>query len=684
MKVSFLALLGLLLPQFLEAGEVIRLKSVGDLHTKSVVSSTKDEGLFFLQWKGAIREEEKAQVQKLGIELLQYFPEDAFLVKSSRSALLEAEKLSFISGFASYEAGMKLERELSEGGIFSFDRLVKVSIQLRPGSDESSYLQSLYQGVSVGGGVLVGETTVAGLWDLAKSEDIVWIERYLDLTTFDLKVDQPSPSNPSQTGYESGVKILKPELAYSMGLTGSGQVVAFADTGLDTGNMSTLLADFQGQVKSGFAVGLGGTSWGDPMNHGTHVAGSIAGSGMSSNGLIRGTGYGAKLVAQGMWSDLMKNIMPPTIPKLFEGAYKEGARIHSDSWGAPNSNGRYDNWAALADGWIFQNPDFLPVFAAGNDGADKNRDGVIDEGSVSSPGSAKNVLTVGASKNFLQEGGIQRKMIELRNGKDKWGVEPIASSMLSEDEKGMAAFSSRGPTADGRLKPEVVAPGTNIVSARSKHPNAKPEDSWGIYDDNYLFMGGTSMATPITAGAMAVIRQYLVQKTGADTVSAALLKATVANTAEDLFPGQFGLRSTGQEQPTPRPNNHQGWGRVNLESLVNANLQTLDERVGLKTGESKVVRVTKGANPLKVTLAYTDAAASANAQKTLVNNLDLVVVGPDGRQYFPNGKNAADSVNNMEQIDLVDGSGTYEIRVLGTNIPQGKNGAQPFALVISN
>lgn len=684
MKVSFLALLGLLLPQFLEAGEVIRLKSVGELHTKTAISSTKEEGLFFLQWKGAIREEEKAEIQKLGIELLQYFPEDAFLVKASRSNLEEAQKLIFISGYTSYEAGMKLERELSEGGIFSFDRLVKVSIQLRPGSDESSYLQSLFQGVSVGGGVIVGETTVSGVWDLAKSENVVWIERYLDATTFDLKVEQDSPSKPSQTGFESGVKILKPELAYSMGLTGSGQVVAFADTGLDTGNLSTLLPDFQNQVKGGFAVGLGGTSWGDPMNHGTHVAGSIAGSGMSSNGLIRGTGYGAKLVAQGMWSDMMNNIMPPTIPKLFEGAYKEGARIHSDSWGAPNSNGRYDNWAALADGWIFQNPDFLPVFAAGNDGADKNRDGVIDEGSVSSPGSAKNVLTVGASKNFLQEGGIQRKMIELRNGKDKWGAEPIASSKLSEDEKGMAAFSSRGPTADGRLKPEVVAPGTNIVSARSKHPKAKPEDSWGIYDDNYLYMGGTSMATPITAGAMAVIRQYLVQKTGSDSVSAALLKATVANTAEDLFPGQFGLRSNGQEQPTPRPNNHQGWGRVNLESLVNANLQVLDEKVGLKTGESKVLRVTKGSNPLKITLAYSDAAASANAQKTLVNNLDLVVVGPDGRQFFPNGKTMADSVNNMEQIDLAEGSGTYEIRVLGANIPQGKNGAQPFALVISN
>jgi serine protease AprX len=479
------------------------------------------------------------------------------------------------------------------------------------------------------------------------------------------------------------VKVMKPESAYDRGLTGAGQIVAFADTGLDTGDLSTLLPDFQGQVKGGFAVGLGGNSWGDPQNHGTHVAGSIAGSGASSNRLIRGTGFGAKLVAQGMWSDMMNNIMPPTIPKLFEGAYKEGARIHSDSWGAPNSNGRYDNWAALADGWIFQNPDFLPVFAAGNDGADKNKDGVIDEGSLSSPGSAKNVLTVGASKNFLQEGGIQRKMIELRNGKDKWGVEPIASSMLSEDEKGMAAFSSRGPAADGRIKPEVVAPGTNIVSARSKHPNAKPENSWGVYDDNYLYMGGTSMATPLTAGAMAVVRQMLVQKLGTESISAALMKATISNTAEDLFPGQFGFRNSGQEQPTARPNNHQGWGRVNLDNLAGANLIVLDQKVGLKTGEAYSTKVQKGANPLKITLAYSDAPASANAAKTLVNNLDLVVVGPGGEQYFPNGKNAADSVNNMEQIDIASGSGSFEVKVLGTNIPQGKNGAQPFALVIS-
>jgi subtilisin family serine protease len=248
----------------------------------------------------------------------------------------------------------------------------------------------------------------------------------------------------------------------------------------------------------------------------------------------------------------------------------------------------------------------------------------------------------------------------------------------------MAAFSSRGPTADGRLKPEVVAPGTNIVSARSKHPKADPNMSWGIYDDHYLFLGGTSMATPLTSGAMAIVRQVLLQRMKVESVSSALLKATVANTAEDLFPGQFGS-GVGQEQPTRRPNNHEGWGRVNLASLVDdAGLSFLDHRQGLSTGaafeQSVVVRDIS--RPLKVTLAYTDAPASASAVRTLVNDLDLTVVSPSGKVFYPNGKSGPDSVNNMEQIDVLQPeAGTYRVMVKGTNVPQGKGGSQPFALV---
>jgi subtilisin family serine protease len=538
----------------------------------------------------------------------------------------------------------------------------------------------------VGNGLLVGEADVGTLWQLAQRSDVVWIERYLPMTTMDLAMDSLSATAaPTPTGYESGTKVMNADAAYAAGLDGSGQTVAMADTGVDTGDMNTLLADLHGQVQVGYAMGLGGTSWGDPMNHGTHVAGSIVGDGMSSNHIIHGTAYGAKLVVEGMWSDIMNNIMPPAISKLFDAAYSAGARIHSNSWGAPNSNGRYDAWASQADTWLFAHPDFLAVFAAGNDGADLNHDGVIDEGTVSSPGSAKNVLTVGASKNYLLEGGIQRKMSDLRDGHNKWGVEPIASSLLSESAQGMAAFSSRGPTADGRLKPDVVAPGTNIVSARSKHPKADPAESWGIYDDNYLYMGGTSMATPLTSGAMAIVREHLLKQMGVSSVSAALMKATMANTAEDLFPGQFG-QGAGQEQPTRRPNNHEGWGRVNLATLVgDSGRQYIDNQQGLATGQEAKVAVTAGSKALKVTMAYTDAPASANSAKTLVNDLDLVVISPSGATLYPNGGTSKDSVNNMEEVDvLAPEAGTYQVVVKGANVPQGKNGAQPYALVISH
>ncbi|NUM89183.1 MAG: S8 family serine peptidase, partial [Bdellovibrionales bacterium] len=366
-------------------------------------------------------------------------------------------------------------------------------------------------------------------------------------------------------------------------------------------------------------------------------------------------------------------------------AQQEGAFIHSNSWGAPNSNGRYDNFTVQADTYVFNNMDFLPVFAAGNDGVDGNKDGVIDEGSLSSPGSAKNVLTVGASKNYLLQGGIQRKLADLRGGKEKWGVEPLGSSLLSEDGRGMAMFSSRGPAADGRIKPEVVAPGTNIVSARNTHPKADPKASWGVFNDHYLFMGGTSMSTPLVSGAMTVIRGYLQQKLGA-VPSAALLKAAVSNTAFDLFPGQFGARAQGQEQPVARPNNHQGWGRVALDRMIGVeSILYFDERAGLRTGEAKSFVVnTKGGAPLAVTLAWSDAPGTASAQKALVNDLDLTVTAPNGEVIQAFGKTTKDSTNNMEQIDIsAPQAGVYKVEVKAASVPQGKSGAQPFALVIS-
>jgi len=288
---------------------------------------------------------------------------------------------------------------------------------------------------------------------------------------------------------------------------------------------------------------------------------------------------------------------------------------------------------------------------------------------------------VGASENLLSQGGIQREIGKLRDGDKKWGVEPILSDKLSDNPNGIAAFSSRGPTVDGRLKPEIVAPGTNIVSTRSHHPKATV--LWGAYDDEYVYAGGTSMATPLTAGAAVVARQYLVEKVGLNSPSAALLKATLVHSAKDLFPGQYGTGSQ-QELLKPRPNVHEGYGRVDLDQLTQLEGRTLfvDASEGVSAGAADEVSFALSAGKgLRATLVYTDAPAAPAAGKALVNDIDLEILTPSGKTL-----SLKDSVNNLEMIEVPQAqseAGAYRIRVVGKNIPQGKNGKQPYALVVT-
>src|SRR5439155_4938446 len=123
-------------------------------------------------------------------------------------------------------------------------------------------------------------------------------------------------------------------------------------------------------------------------------------------------------------------------------------------------------------------------------------------------------------------------------------------------------FSSRGPADDGRVKPDIVAPGTNIVSARSHYPGAGT--LYGPYETNanYVYSAGTSMATPLAAGAGVLARQWLTLHGIADP-SGASVKAVLLNTAANMAPGQYGTGPT-QEIPYTRPNSVDGWGRVDL------------------------------------------------------------------------------------------------------------------------
>ncbi|NDD91201.1 serine protease, partial [bacterium] len=205
----------------------------------------------------------------------------------------------------------------------------------------------------------------------------------------------------------------------------------------------------------------------------------------------------------------------------------------------------------------------------------------------------------------------------------------------------------------------------------------------GAYNEQYVYAGGTSMATPLTAGAAVIARQYLTEVAKLSAPSAALLKATMVHSAKDLFPGQYG-NGPQQELLKPRPNVHEGYGRVDLNALTELAVNTafVDSRDGVAKGASSEISfsVTGGAG-IRATLGYTDAPAAPAAAKALVNDLDLEVVTPSGKVL-----SLKDSTNNLEMIEIKPGDaeqGDYRIRVLGRNVPQGKSGRQPYALLVT-
>jgi subtilisin family serine protease len=651
--------------------------------------SASKSGLFVVQFDRPVREQDRSALEARGFEVLRYLPDHAWVVRGAASGISALRGLwsGDIGRMSSVRPEWKVDPALADLDRPTVDLWVS-AWDAKAGSELASLVRRTPGARVLSSGLreVAVRAPVSAIAQWSKSDAVEWIQELPVVIPFVLDPlaeaeSEPPAAPPAVTGHESGTKLMNFDKAWERGFRGEGQGVAVADTGLDTGDESRLHGDFNRTFAKGYVMGLGGETWGDPQGHGTHVMGSIVGGGELSAGNFKGGAHGAMLHAEGMWSGMFNNIMPPSdYDKLMGTPYKAGARIHSNSWGSPKNLGDYDMNAVRVDEFMWKNPDMLVLFAAGNSGVDADQNGRIDEGSISSPGTAKNVLTVGASENLLLEGGIQRPHGQLRDGDKKWGVEPLKSDTLSNNSQGLAAFSSRGPTRDGRIKPEIVAPGTNIVSTRSHYPDATV--LWGAYDENYSYAGGTSMATPLTAGAAAVAREYLVKARGINSPSAALVKGTLMHSALDLFPGQYGDGQV-RELPTPRPNAHEGYGRVNMDRVTSLAGETLvqDERVGVATGETKAWEVTAPAGAtLRATVVWTDAPGAPSAGKALVNNLDLSVKSSRTGAV----KTLGDAVNNNEMVELKRvAAGKYTVAVTGANVPSGMNGKQPFALLIS-
>jgi len=648
-----------------------RALAAANLHA----ATAADSDYILIQTDQPLDKAQKTELTNMGVVILEYVPEDTYLCNFTGTDLDQVRALSHVAWANTYMQGFKIaptlkpatatrsfglsEMTLSAEPEVSFSTTPRaVDVVLHSNVDPQAIKDRLAAAVQLDPDDLnitrhkirvnVAERQLS---EIADMDEVRHVEEVL----------------PMKLHNDVARRILnvEPQPVSGTVLEGDGQVVAVCDTGFDKGSTTNVHDAFAGRVANLYALGRSRSN--DPNGHGTHVAGSVLGDGNSAalGHTVRGTAPAAQLVLQSVL-DSQGGLggLPDDLHDLFDTPYSaDAARIHTNSWGSTLGDGRYNASSQEVDEFVWDHRDCVICFAAGNEGEDNNSNGVIDPRSITPPGTAKNCITIGATEN-------DRSNFTVNWGQAfRYPADPIKSDRLANNAEGMVAFSSRGPTQDGRVKPDVVAPGSFILSAKSRDTAS---GGWGSSADPlYFFNGGTSMATPLVAGCTALVREFLAaQPHQLTSPSAALVKAMLINGAHNI---------SGRYTPTEAggiPNNSEGFGRVDMAATLSSDVQIHDEATALDTGEEATINVGVGAS-LKITLVWTDRPGS-----TLQNDLDLIVRTSDGQERHGNmapNSNAFDRRNNVEQVvwDNVPG-GTVEIVVRGHRVPVF---VQSYALV---
>lgn len=590
-------------------------------------SSTAERGVV-VQFYDLPNEWDRARLDALGIHLYQYIPDRAYIASVPRTLSASDLSAAGIRWIGALSVQDKIAEVLDRMGTPDWSRdsngvgqfTIKVFGQISP-EDAAQWLATEYGATIDGTSRLANAVSVrlpADNWyDIANDDRVQWIEPYMIRRV---------ANNSARDNTKAEVVQAAP---YS--LDGTNVMVGE----WDGGKADLTHPDFAGRIYAGDGSGA--------IAHATHVAGSVMGSGAQSGGTYRGMAPNGELVSYKWFTSVS------SLEDDYTAAISNfDIDISTNSWivgYAPSSPencemflGNYFTECETLDDVIRGSlgKTLTIAWAAGNErsgGPDYCGSLGFTYGTVPPYGTSKNVITIGA---------------------------------INSDNSSMTSFSSWGPVDDGRLKPELVAPG---CQASADYGVTSTRIGGG-----YTTYCGTSMATPISAGCFALFLQRYKEMHPGETPLGSTVKAAFCNSADDL--GNKG------------PDFRYGFGRLNVQRAVDIAQADAFFEDEITDGDTLTwtFAIPTGFDTIQFTLAWDDPGAAENADPTLINDLDLRVQTqmPFGETFqpwvlnpaFPDGyaTTGEDQTNNIEQVRSVTGlfaNGTWTLLVIGHNVPEG-------------
>ena len=606
-----------------------------------------DRGYYLVQLGGFATDALLDSIRDAGVEVLQYVPHNAFFVYGDGDAVAKVAGHSRVRWVGEHRAEHKLSADVKDfaskaaGGTATFE----VAVFSRADLDTVA--------AAIGGRLLSKgklpnnffnivrvEIPTAKLSEIAGIPDVVRIDPYVRATAEDERSSQIISGNYSgpTTLNAPGYNPLS-----QFGVDGTNVTVMVSDDGISIpgngGFYITATNTVDGPLRGAAPGATGG--------HG-HINASII-AGNTPFGILDPLNYN-----YGLGVAPKANIV--NIPFLFgtntttdEQAVDDAlntlgpngvrATISNNSWGAGLNNNTYGTREALYDGLVRDGSlastidPFSIVFSAGNSGP-----GAL---SLTRPKVSKNTIAVANSENVRTE----------FQGTGADNMEDLRSS------------SSRGPAADGRIKPDITAPGTVITGSRAGTCGSVSS----CFDANHAWSTGTSHAAPQVAGTAALFTQYWRNSHSGAYPNPSLIKAAIINTGQEMN----GLTTN----TATIPNGNEGWGRINMKYMMNTGVPMLyvnEEHIFSDTGTGlvRIGRVVDSTKPVRITLVWTDPPGVSDP--ALVNNLDLQV-NVNGNFYrgniFSGGVSttggSGDTINNVENVFLPAGTPAGSIFTVG-------------------